>query len=403
MRIYRQRSTSLFRRRRRTGCLSLTVLVGLLIGMLALSWNWLGTRITSLINPTASVTLRSPQAAFDAGDLDAAVATAAQIVAQDPTRSDALEVLVRALIYRSYSEYDRTADREQALAFTQAALGQRPDDPLLMALHAFALQANGQPAPATQVANRALNQDPDLPLARAALALAYLQVGNRDAALRHAREALADAIARDDPARLDALRAVALSLADLGRYDDAMTTLEEAIAINNKLLALYFEQASFAVRIGDADRATAAYFSVLAFDSDNVKAHLRMCALSSLLAERQTAVEYCEYVVNNAPTWDEGWYTLGREYFLQGRFAAAQDALHRCTTLQTINGTPLEQRTFECWYLQGQAAEKLGDCDALLPLYAEYQAMAAAAPLPQTWTYPPEGPPMCVSPGAAPP
>jgi hypothetical protein len=83
------------------------------------------------------------------------------------------------------------------------------------------------------------------------------------------------------------------------------------------------------------------------------------------------------------------------EYFLQGQFDDAQSALNRCSTLQVMQGVPVEARRFECWYIQGQAAEILGDCPSLTALYNEFRAMTADQSIQQRWTYPPEGPPMC--------
>jgi hypothetical protein len=68
---------------------------------------------------------------------------------------------------------------------------------------------------------------------------------------------------------------------------------------------------------------------------------------------------------------------LGREYFLQGDFANAQQDLHRCSSLQVMQNVPVSQRRFECWYLQGQAAQILGDCEALIATYNEFRSMAA--------------------------
>jgi hypothetical protein len=120
-----------------------------------------------------------------------------------------------------------------------------------------------------------------------------------------------------------------------------------------------------------------------------------MCELHSTLREHEQAVRLCSEVTTRAPDWADGWHRLGREYFLQGDFHAAQDALHHCSTLQTLQGVPLASRTFECWYLQGQAAELNGDCPALIATYAEFRLMALAGGLSQTWVYPPEGPPGC--------
>ena len=63
--------------------------------------------------------------------------------------------------------------------------------------------------------------------------------------------------------------------------------------------------------------------------------------------------------------------------------------------MQVKQDIPIPDRRFECWYLQGQSAEIVGDCQALLTTYHEFLDMAERTDIPQTWTYPPEGPPAC--------
>ena len=196
--------------------------------------------------------------------------------------------------------------------------------------------------------------------------------------------------------RADARRVLAITYSDLGRYDEALATIREAVGLHRRLIPLHFELALYATQISDDDSATAAWFQVIALDEDNAKARLRLCDLSSRLREPVAAETYCQKAVELAPTWTDAWYQLGWEYFLQGNMAAAQEALHECSTLQVLQNVPIAERRFECWYIQGQAAEILGDCEALVPLYNEFKAMAATTYIPQTWTYPPEGPPGCV-------
>lgn len=397
MRIQRNRSGLMFRTRRRRrwpgGCLPLVLALGLLISVGPLALQWIETRLSLVSAPINGGDLRAAQAAFDAGDLDAAILTASQLWNAQPDRVDALLLLARALIYRSYADYDRDIDRLTALQFTSAALDRLPDDVDVQAIHAFALQAGGQPVTAARIAEQTLRQQPEHTLARIALGLAYGRVGGFESALRENQAAF-----DNDSVQwaLDAHRALAISLHDVGRYREAARTADAAIAINSRLPVLHFERALYAMQTGDMDRATAAYFRVLAFDPDNIKARLRLCEVSGLLAERDTAIRYCLEVTEAAPTWADGWHRLGREYFLKGDFASARDSLRRCTTLLTAQQIPIRQRPFECWYLQGQAAELLGDCDTLLYTYHEFKAMAAEANLPQTWTYPPEGPEICL-------
>lgn len=398
MRIQRNQSRLSFRkqRRRRSGCLSLAVLLGLLVGVISLSWNWIGQRLhINTAQQSAEGSLAEANAAFARGDLDGAINIARQVLNATPNQPEAVALLVRALVYRSYADYDRAVDRHSALEATAEALRDDPENPVLLAARAYALQADGQPAEAARVAQQVLDKDDSDGLARVSLALAYGGAGSFEVALRESMQVVQTAQSSDW--QLEAQRALAISYSDLGDYKSAITAVERALKLNNRLIPLYFERALYAMQIGDADSATAAYFQVLTFDPENVKARLRLCELSSLLREHDQAISYCEQVTERAPSWADGWYQLGLEHFLQGDFKTAQEALHRCSSLQVMQDTPVSQRKFECWYLQGQAAEIVGDCPSLIATYNEFRAMAADSDVQQTWTYPPEGPPGCAA------
>jgi tetratricopeptide (TPR) repeat protein len=369
-------------------------MAGVLLGVVVLSWNWLERRLMSVstTQTDASDLVGSGRDAFARGNLDGAIEFARQALDIAPNNSDALVLLAQALVYRSYVDYDREGDREAALELTTEALQTRPTDDDLRAAHAFALQANRQPAAAADAARRVLERQPDHPLAQTALALAYAVAGSHEISLRESLRAV-----RAHPDLMDAQRALAISYGDNGNYEAAVRTIEQAIALNSGMIPLYFERALYALQLGDADSATYAYMQVLALDPDNVKTRLRLCELSSLLREREAAVGYCTAVTTRAPTWSEGWYHLGREYFLQGNFEAAQRNLNQCARLQVMQNVPVEERRLECWFLQGQAAEIRGDCAALLTTYNEFRAMTLNRSIEQTWTYPPEGPPGCAS------
>jgi tetratricopeptide (TPR) repeat protein len=366
------------------------MLMGILVSTATLAWNWVSGWMNGSA-PRVTSSLFAAQAAFDRGDLETAIELARQVLNGAPRDVEALSFLARALVYRSYSDYDRAVDREVALELTTDAIAEQPTNMDLWAIHAFTLQANGQPTESAQAARRVLDLQPNNPLARLSLALAYGGVGGLDLALREMQNAV-----NLTGYELDTQRGLAIAYSDLGRYPEAIVAIERAIDINDHLIPLYFERALYALQIGDADAATVAYYQVLAYDPDNVKARLRLCELSSMLRERETALTYCREVTEYAPNWSEGWYRLGREYFLQGNFADAQENLHRCSTLQTMQNIPMSERRFECWYLQGQAAEILGDCSALLATYNEFMTMAANSDIQQTWSYPPEGPAMCL-------
>ncbi len=377
------------RPRRRSGCSPFTVLTGALAGLLVIALGWLAGLI--LPNPQPElVTLDTARRAFDSGDLDDAVEAAEKALAAAPGQPDAVLMLVRGLVYRSYVDWNNEIDRKRALEVATNALLRGGDHPDTLAAQAFALHAAGRYLEAFKAAEKALRANPNHVFARLVYGLAFAGVGSFDRGLIQVQQA-----AKSADYQVDSLRALAVIQSDTGRYRDAARTIDEAIALNWGLIPLHFERALYALQVGDDGTASTSYLRVLALDPENVKARLRLCELHSTLREHDQAIRLCGEVTTRAPDWADGWHRLGREYFLQGDFPAAQNALHRCSTLQSMQSVPLTERTFECWYLQGQAAELNGDCPALAATYAEFRLMALAGGLSQTWVYPPEGPPGC--------
>lgn len=397
MRIDRQSTRPLFaRKRQRGGCFSFIFALGIvaLIGVFSREWLLQFLAINQSLSPDS---LSTAQRYYDEGDLNTAIIIARRLLDADPYSVETATLLVRALIYRSYVDHGNEFDRVAALNITRNLYQTRRSDPDVLALHALAVQVNGDPEEASRLALRAIEQKPDSMPARIALSLAYASRGIFQASLREADFAVTVASNQQPGWQMDAHRVRAIALSDLGRYQDAITAAETAISHHRRMIPVHFERALYALQVGNTNAATASYFQVIAIDNDNAKAYLRLCEMSSSLREREAAVNYCEEALARAPVWSDVWYTLGREYFLQGDMRGARDALGKCSSLQVLQNVPIPERTFECWYLQGQAAEMLGDCETLVPLYQEFQDMVDRSDITQTWTYPPEGPPMCAS------
>lgn len=394
MRIQRDRRYPLFRPPRKKGWLPFVMWVGIITGMAVITRDWWVSllRLPNTQRPNAM--LADAYASFSEGDWHTTIDVARTL---HSTQNDhaALTLLVRTLIYRSYVDFEHRTDRARALEITQEAIANTPNQREVQAIHAFALQANDRPQEATRLALRVIERDSEDIVARLALALSYGSQGLFDASLREAERALGIVQTSAPAWAWDAQRVRAIALGNLGRYREALNATDATITTNRRLIPAHFERALFALQIGATDTATSAYFNVLAFDPDNVKARFRLCELSSVMRERAAAIAYCKDVTTRAPEFVDGWYQLGREYFLQGDFANAQSTLNQCAALQVMQNVPVPERRFECWYLQGQAAEILRDCDSLTAIYTEFVTMTVIAQVPQVWVYPPEGAPIC--------
>ena len=378
------------------GCAPFFVLIAVAMSVVALGRDWIGQWLNLNRSQRITVSLSAARAAFDDGDLNAAVDYAQQVLAHEPRNQAAYELLIRSLIFRSYSEFGREADRERALSFSADAVSKFPRHTDIQAVRAYALQASGLAEEARRVALRVIERSPDHVLARTALSLAYGSEGVFEAALREAELAvsLAD---RYRSSQLESYRALGIAHGDLGNYRQAMVELDRAISVNEKLIPLHFEAALFALQVSDIDRATVTYYRIMALDEGNIKVRARLCELSNRLQERQSALRYCLEVTELAPDLAEGWHNLGREYFLSGDFSAAQDAFEQCARLQLEQDARGNDLQLACWYLQGQSAEILGDCDSLTTIYREFLDLVRRRNLPQTWSYPPGGPPICAA------
>ena len=376
------------------GCAPLLVLVLVASAVVVSGRHWIEQRLSPNRFPQSEANLPAALAALEDGELEKAVEYATQILERDGPDIAAYELLVRALIYRSYSEIDRALDRETALRISRDAVAKLPRSQDLQAVLSYALQANGYADEAGRVALRIVERMPNHVLARIVLSLSYGSRGIPGAALREAEIGL-DLAREAGRFQWEGHRAVALAYSGLGNYREAMMHMDHAVRYNGKLIPLHFEAALFALQVSNVDRATVSYYRIMALDDDNVKVRVRLCELADRLLERESALRYCREATELAPGWPDGWYELGRLHFLGGDYLNAQSALSQCSRLQLERQVDVADRRLECWYLQGQSAEIRGDCAGLMSVYLEFLDMAEQAQLPQTWSYPPGGPPVC--------
>ena len=378
------------------GCAPLFVLIMVAAAVVILGRNWIGQRLQLTRSQHSPVNLAAAQAAFNGGDLETAAEYAQRVLEREPGDAAAYELLIRALIYRSYADFEQEADRERALKVSRDGIVALPRDLSIQAAHGYALLANGSADEAGRLALRVIERAGQHVLARIVLSLSYGAQGIFDAALREA-ELSVELAERAGAYQLESRRALAIAHGDRGDYQRALTELGHAIGINSKLIPLHFEAALYALQISDFDQATVSYYRIMALDEGNVKVRARLCELSNRLQERDSALRFCGEVTELAPLWSDGWYRLGREHFLGGNYEQAQAAFNWCTRLQADQNIAIAERQLECWFLQGQSAELSGDCNGLLAVHREFLEMAQRADLPQTWSYPPDGPPICAA------
>ncbi len=137
-------SSGLFANRspRGRGCAPLLILLMVATAVVSFGRHWIGQRLNLNRPQRAEANLPAAFLAFDSGDLRTAVDYASQVAQRDNADADAYEFLIRALIYRSYSDIGRESDRERALQFSREAIALFPRNQDLQAVNSYALQAN---------------------------------------------------------------------------------------------------------------------------------------------------------------------------------------------------------------------------------------------------------------------
>ena len=80
------------------------------MSVVALGRNWIGQWLNLQRAQRVAVNLPAAQSAFQEGDLGSAIEYAQQALNNEPLDPLAYELLIRALIYRSYSEIGREFD-----------------------------------------------------------------------------------------------------------------------------------------------------------------------------------------------------------------------------------------------------------------------------------------------------
>nr|MCU0465456.1 hypothetical protein [Anaerolineae bacterium] len=125
-------------RRSRPWRLPFAVVQGVMAGVLVWALGWVGSVLTPAPVKPIEAELEAARRAFDSGNLNEAIAAAERAFAARPDWPPAALEMVRALVYRSYVDYDDLPDRRRALELSGAVLEAHPDDPNALAARAFA-------------------------------------------------------------------------------------------------------------------------------------------------------------------------------------------------------------------------------------------------------------------------
>jgi tetratricopeptide (TPR) repeat protein len=306
--------------------------------------------------PFASTYADQGYAAFLRGDVASAADLFGQAVAQQPTNVDYLYEYGRMLI--------ENARYPEAIAVGDTAIQSSPRDPRGYAIKARALDLNGESEAAIPIGQQGFQLNPNFAPVLAALASAYRNIDRYDVALEYAENAV---IA--DPMDATARRVYALSLIWVGRRDEAIDQLSEAIAINPNLTAPYFELAGQYRGANDFEMVVATYEAVLAINPQDPKGNLRLCQVYIQVGQDNRAQGYCEDALAYDPDYAEAESTLGWVMYRRRNYEGAISMFQECEANMTRTGETVNEDTIRCYYMRGLAHYYLGQCNEAWDLF----------------------------------
>jgi tetratricopeptide (TPR) repeat protein len=310
--------------------------------------------------PFASELATTAMERFLAGNLLDSADLLRQAVNQQPQNVDYLYEYGRILLELGN---DVPAYYEEAVDIGDRAINANANDPRGYALKTRALDLAGDPANAIPVGQAGLNVDRNFAPLYAALSSAYRSIDRYDTALENAERAI-----ELDPLDPASRRIYAYALVWVGRMNEAIDQLEQAVQLNPNLAGPYFELAGLyrarAAQSQDTVLATELYASsialyeqILAMQPENARAYLRLCDAYFEARENRRASDYCQDAVDINPQYAQAWASLGQTQYSQRNYEGAIESFEQCVALA---GNDADIR---CFYLRGLAHYYLGQCD----------------------------------------
>lgn len=369
MRIRRDYSQPFFRepKRHRLRNTLIAVILGLLLGLGIMSRRaTVVTLIESLVGDPATPTplpselaMRAMQQA-QAGGFPTAEALMATAVRERPHNISYLYEYGKLLI--ELGRYD------EALANAERIIAIDAGDAQGFALKSAALVAQGQPSVAIPIALSGLDLNPGFTSLYATLSRAYVDTQRWPDGLEAGERGLSI-----NPGDAELVRAYAYALQSVGAYDEAAEHLERAIELRPSYLPIHFELAALYLARDRDQQAIELYERILAIDSRNARAMLRLCLAYRKVGQFARALGFCEDSVTNNGADAEALFHLGLLYYRERRFVDSRNTFRRC--LDHDEGA----YDLSCRYRLGLSHYYTGDCTTGWALLQESLALAEAA------------------------
>ena len=124
-------------------------------------------------------------------------------------------------------------------------------------------------------------------------------------------ETLYHQLLEEDPKQLDVLHALAVLYAQSNQYDDALTTLDKAIAIDEALASLYNSKGNVYLRLGKQDEAIAQYKKAIYYNKQYAAAYSNLGNAYYNKNQLDQAQKYYENAIHLTEDYSDAHYNLG--------------------------------------------------------------------------------------------
>jgi tetratricopeptide (TPR) repeat protein len=317
--------------------------------------------------PSTDELAQRARLAYLEGDLPTAIDLYAEAFRLAPENDDYLFEYARMLLYASRTDRQLHGYLRKAHQVAQQAVQEQPDSAKTQAAYALVEAESGLVDDyALEIAQRALDLDPTLAPAYVVLSLVQTGQGDWQQAERSANQAIELA-----PESIDAHRALALVYEAQEESESAIEQYEVAIQLHPNLDFLYFELAPFYAAIEDYDSALALYNTVLERDPDNVEAHLRTCETLALQRDDDAELANCHRALELDQTRPGVWGQIGVIHYLDRNYELAAESFAECVTLMDEQSWDSANRIEQCYYLQVLAHQLLDQCEQAEPLFLQ--------------------------------
>ncbi len=247
----------------------------------------------------------------------------------------------------SRPELKLRAERDGGITLTERSTIARGDDLDTLLAHAEKMVADRRPEEALAAARRAVGLAPKDPRALTVQARAMSAAGNDEGALDSYAAAL-----RESPADKEALYGLARSQAGVGRYRDALQTLERLRAVRGDDPRIDELRAFIATRTGDKATARSALERAASKRPDDPDSLITLGNTLANQGEYADAAEAFRKAAAKRPRDAKLQLQLGTALGLAGKREEAEQALTRATRLGN---------KAEAWKNLAAIREQLGD------------------------------------------